>query len=224
MAIELRVGLVDGNADIRFGRRQVIDSQPDLKVVFEDSSAPDALMRAPEALIDVMVIDHRLRGGDGLWLTSRLIERYLADGSKIPAIITTGAYYTDELQLACIRAGATDLVTQDTSPEELLKAIRSTAAKSDEPDFAALKLFLQRVDQNREASSDFLLRLGELSDREAEVLDLFAAGVDQVEVAARLETPKYRVRQILESAQRKCGFATLAQLFLALYESDRLRG
>jgi DNA-binding NarL/FixJ family response regulator len=223
MALDLRIGLIDGDDDIRFGRRQVIDSQDDLKVVFEDNSVQGTLERAPEALIDVLVIDHRLRGGDGILLSSRLIERYLQDDSKIPAIILTGAYYSDELQLAAMRAGATDLVTQDARPEELLKSIRSTAAKDDQPDYVELRKFLDRTNHTKVASPEFLLRLGELSEKEKWVLDLFAEGVSQEEVAATLDAPKYRVRQILEAAKRKCGFATLSQLFLALYESGLLR-
>lgn len=223
MGLDLRIGLIDGDDDIRFGRRQIIDSQPDLKVVLEDSTLESALARVPEALIDVLVIDHRLRGGDGITLSTKLIEKYLADDSKLPSIIMTGSYFSDELQLASMRAGATDLVTQDSRPEELLKAIRSTAAKDDQPDYAELRRFLDRMQHTKVASPEFLLKLGDLTEKEKWVLDLFAAGVPQDQVAAELDAPKYRVRQILQSAQRKCGFATLSQLFLALYESGLLR-
>ncbi len=222
MGLDLRIGLIDGDEDIRFGRRQIIDSQDDLKVVLEDAILESALKRAPEALIDVLVIDHRLRGGDGITLSTKLIERYLADNSKIPSIIMTGAYFSDELQLASLRAGATDLVTQDAHPEELLKAIRSTASKDDQPDYLELRKFLDRMKHTKVASPEFLLKLGDLTEKEKLVLDLFAAGVSQDEVSQQLDAPKYRVRQVLQSAQRKCGFATLSQLFLALYESGLL--
>lgn len=220
--MEIRVGLIDGDDDIRFGRRQIIDAQEDLRVIFEEGSFSESLDRAPQALIDVLVIDQRLRGGDGVSLTLQLVEKYLLEGQKPPSIILTGAYFSDELQLAAIRAGATDLVTQEARPEELLKAIRSTTAKNDQPNFAQLRLFLQRSTKERVASNEFLLRLGQLNEREKQVLDLFAAGVSQDEVAERLQTPKYRVRQILQAAQQKCGFATLSQLFLALFEAGML--
>jgi len=212
MSLDLRIGLIDGDEDIRFGRRQVIDSQPDLKVVLEDGTFESALNRVPDALIDVLVIDHRLRGGDGISLSTKLIQRYLEDNSKLPVIIMTGSYLSDELKLASMRAGASDLVTQDARPEVLLKAIRSAVAKDDQPNFVELREFLDRMENARGASPDFLLRL-----------DLFAASVPQEQVAAELDTPKYRVRQILQSAQRKCGFATLSQLFIALHESGLLR-
>jgi DNA-binding NarL/FixJ family response regulator len=223
MALDLRIGLIDGDDDIRFGRRQVIDSQSDLRVVLEDGAFDTALERVPEALIDVLVIDHRLRGGDGIALSKSLISRYLAEDSKIPAIIMTGPYFSEELKLASMRAGATDLFTQDSKPEGLLKAIRSSAAKDDQPDYVELRSFLDRMNHVKVPSPEFLMNLGDLSEKEKWVLDLFASGVSQDDVAAELDAPKYRVRQLLQSAQRKCGFATLSQLFLALYESGLLR-
>ena len=223
MSLDLRVGLIDGDDDIRFGRRQIIDSQADLKVVLEDSSVEGSYERVPDALIDVLVIDHRLRGGDGIALATKLISKYLADDSKIPAIVMTGSYFSEELKLASMRAGAADLVTQDQLPESLLRAIRSSATRQDQPNYAKLREFLDLMNHPKVVSPEFMLRLGDLTEKEKWVLDLFAEGTPQDEVAAILEAPKYRVRQILESAQRKCGFATLTQLFFALYESDMLR-
>jgi len=223
VSLDLRVGLIDGDDDIRFGRRQIIDSQADLKVVLEDSSVEGSYERVPDALIDVLVIDHRLRGGDGIALATKLISKYLADDSKIPAIVMTGSYFSEELKLASMRAGATDLVTQDQLPESLLRAIRSSATRQDQPNYAKLREFLDLMNHPKVVSPEFMLRLGDLTEKEKWVLDLFADGTPQDEVAAILEAPKYRVRQILESAQRKCGFATLTQLFFALYESDMLR-
>jgi DNA-binding NarL/FixJ family response regulator len=224
MGLDLRIGLIDGDDDIRFGRRQVIDSQTDLKVVLEDSSVESSFERVPDALTDVLVIDHRLRGGDGITLATKLIARYLADDAKIPAIVMTGSYFSEELKLASMRAGAADLVTQDQLPAALLRAIRSSASRQDQPNYSQLREFLDLMHHPKVASPEFILNLGDLSEKEKWVLDLFCEGIPQDEVAAQLEAPKYRVRQILESAQRKCGFATLTQLFFALYESEMLRG
>ena len=224
MGLDLRIGLIDGDDDIRFGRRQIIDSQLDLKVVLEDSSVDSAFERVPDALIDVLVIDHRLRGGDGISLATKLIGRYLLDEAKIPAIVMTGAYFSEGLKLASMRAGASELVTQDQHPESLLRAIRMSASRQDQPNYTQLREFLDLMHHPKVASPEFILKLGNLNEKEKWVLDLFCEGVPQDEVAAQLEAPKYRVRQILESAQRKCGFATLTQLFFALYETEMLRG
>jgi len=224
MGLDLRIGLIDGDDDIRFGRRQIIDSQDDLKVVLEDSAVESSFARVPEALIDVLVIDHRLRGGDGISLATKLISKYLDDNAKIPTIVMTGSYFSEELRLASMRAGAADLVTQDQNPESLLRAIRLSATKQEQPNYQTLGEFLDVMKHPKVASPEFIMKLGDLNAKEKWVLDLFSEGVPQDEVAARLEAPKYRVRQILESAQRKCGFATLTQLFFALYESEMLNG
>jgi DNA-binding NarL/FixJ family response regulator len=130
MGFDLRVGLIDGDDDIRFGRRQVIDSQEDMKVVLEDGSLEGSVDRVPDALIDVLVIDHRLRGGDGIALANLLTARYLDDDSKIPAYVMTAPYHSDELKLKSMRAGADFLVSQDMHPEDLLKAIHPTIKSS----------------------------------------------------------------------------------------------
>ena len=166
MGLDLRIGLIDGDDDIRFGRRQIIDSQDDLKVVLEDSSVDSAFERVPDALIDVLVIDHRLRGGDGIALATKLIAKYLSDDAKIPAIVMTGAYFSEELKLASMRAGATDLISQEQLPESLLRAIRFSATKQDQPNYAQLRDFLDLMKHPRMASPEFMLKLGDLTEKE----------------------------------------------------------
>lgn len=222
MALDLRIALVDSDADIRHGRRMLIDSQPDLKVVFEDDNATTTIQRLPEALVDVIVLDHRIKGQDGIEVAKSLIAAYLSDEARIPKIIMTGPYFSPELQIASIAAGATDLVTQDSGPEELLKAIRSTAAKDDEPDFKELAAFLELAKHIAVDVPDLLVRLGQLGEREVGVLEQFELGKSDDQIAEELFIAKYRVRQILSSVVAKAGFATRTQLFLALHRAGRL--
>jgi DNA-binding NarL/FixJ family response regulator len=224
MAVDLRIAIIDGDPDIRFGRRQVIDSQPDLQVVLEEDTASSALERLPQSLVDVIVLDHRIKGMDGIELAQKLIESYLASGSRVPAIIMTGPYFSASLQLASIAAGAKDLVTQESGPEELLKSIRSSSAKDDQPNFKELRAFLESAKDVQVSVPDLLVRLGTLNEREQQVLEMFEAGNDDEEIARSLDTPQYRVRQVLSSVIAKCGFATRSQLFLALNRSGAKNG
>jgi DNA-binding NarL/FixJ family response regulator len=166
----LRIGLIDADADIRFGRRMLIDSQDDCKVVFEEEHGAEALVRAPEALIDVLVIDHRVRGIDGIALVEKLIPLYHAANSEVPAIILTGPYFSYELLLAAIAAGATDLVTLDSTSAELLKSIRSAAVSDEALDFESLRALMARARGVEFDVPDILVRLGTLDDRESAVL------------------------------------------------------
>ena len=224
MASSLRIGLIDADADIRFGRRMLIDSQEDCKVVFEEDNAAEALVRAPEALIDVLVIDHRVRGLDGIALVEKLIPLYHSANSEVPAIILTGPYFSYELLLASIAAGATDLVTLDSDSGELLKAIRSSAASEDSLDFDSLRGLMNRAKSVEFDVPDILVKLGTLDEKESEVLAQFKAGLDDDQIAAALGTPQYRVRQALKSILAKCSLATRAQLFLAINAADGKNG
>ncbi len=221
MALDLRIALIDSDPDIRHGRRLLIDSQPDLKVVFEDDNATTTIQRLPEALVDVVVLDHRIKGLDGIEVAKALIRAFLADNAKVPKIIMTGPYFSPELQIASIAAGATDLVTQESGAEELLKAIRSTAAKDDEPDFRELAAFLKAASHVAVDVPDLLVRLGQLSERELGVLSQFELGKTDEQIAEEMFLAKYRVKQILNSVVSKAGFATRTQLFLALNRAGR---
>ena len=79
----LRVALVDGDIAIRAGRRLMIDSQPNLLLVFEESQAQIALEKIPNLLVDVIVIDHRLKGFDGIELARRLVDAYSEKASAV---------------------------------------------------------------------------------------------------------------------------------------------
>ena len=216
----LRVGLIDADADIRFGRRMMIDSQEDCKVVFEEETAQGALDRAPEALLDVLVIDHRVRGMDGITLISKLVPVYQQNNSDVPSIILTGPYFSYELLLASIAAGATDLVTLDSNSDELLKAIRSSASSEDVIDFSSLNSLVSRTKGVQFDVPDILVKLGGLVEHEPEVLKRFKQGLDDEQIAGALNIPKYRVRQSIKSILDKCSLATRAQLYLAINYVD----
>lgn len=220
----LRIGLIDADADIRFGRRMLIDSQEDCKVVFEEENAAEALTRAPQALIDVLVIDHRVRGMDGIALVEKLIPLYHAADSSVPAIILTGPYFSYELLLASIAAGATDLVTLDSDSGELLKAIRSSVVSEDVLDFDSLRSLMARARGVEFDVPDILVKLGTLDEKEAQILEQFKSGLVDDEIARTVDTPKYRVRQAMKSILTKCSLATRAQLFLAINAADGKNG
>ncbi len=224
MSNQIRVGIVDADEDIRFGRRLLIDSQEDLRVVFEEENASGAIERAPQALLDVLIIDHRVRGLDGISLIEKLIPIYQSANNKVPAIILTGPYFSYELLLASVSAGATDLVTLDSDSAELLKSIRSSMSRDDELDFESLGQLVKRANETDFSFRDILVNLGNLDEREAQVLQEFRKGRNDDEIAMKLDLPKYRVRKAIESILTKCSLATRAQLFLAINSTDGRNG
>lgn len=217
----IRVGLVDGDEDIRFGRRLLIDSQEDCQVVFEESNALDVIDRAPEALIDVLVIDHRVKTLDGIELVEKLIPKFRENNADVPAIILTGPYFSRELLLASIAAGASDLVTLDSDSGELLKAIRSSVAADDDLDFEGLRQVVERSSDVEFAVPDILVKIGSLDDQETKTLAAFKSGNNDIAISKALGIPKYRVKQAMENVLTKCGLATRAQLFLAINYAEQ---
>jgi DNA-binding NarL/FixJ family response regulator len=221
---QIRVGIVDADEDIRFGRRLLIDSQDDCKVVFEEESANGALERAPEALLDVLIVDHRVRGLDGISLIEKLIPLYQAANNAVPAIILTGPYFSYELLLASVSAGATDLVTLDSDSAELLKSVRSAMSKDQDLDFDSLSQLVKRAKETSFSFQDILVNLGGLDERESQVLQEFRDGQDDDSISKKLDLPKYRVKKAIDSILAKCSLATRAQLFLAINSTDGKNG
>jgi DNA-binding NarL/FixJ family response regulator len=211
----LRIGIIDADEDIRFGRRLLIDSQEDCQVVFEDHTADSSLLRAPEAALDVLLIDHRVRGLDGVSLISKLIPAYQEHKVDMPPVILTGAYFSYELLLASIAAGATDLVTLESQSLDLLKAIRSAVGSEQEIDFAALKSLINRPEAFEYMAPNIDASLGLISEKESEVFQCFMQCKDDEVISKELDMPKYRVRSSIKSILEKCSLATRAQLFLA---------
>jgi DNA-binding NarL/FixJ family response regulator len=211
----LRIGIIDADEDIRFGRRMLIDSQDDCQVVFEDDSAESSKLRAPEAALDVLLIDHRVRGLDGVSLISKLIPIYQENKVEMPPVIMTGAYFSSELLLASIAAGATDLVTLDSQSQDLLKAIRSAAGSEQEIDFQSLKSLINQPEPFDYQTPNIDTSLAFLTDKEAEVLGCFMQCKDDDEISKELDMPKYRVRSTIKAILEKCSLATRAQLFLS---------
>ena len=216
-----RIALIDGDAAIRAGRRLLIDSQDDMRVVYEESAAMVALEKVPELLVDVIVIDHRLQGMDGVSLAKELVARISSQAQRVPAVVITGSYYTFELLMASIRAGATELVTQDSPASELLDAIRKSRRNIVD---VKIKPFLQFLDSNEYApviNPNYLLTISQLTSEQRELVDLLALGHDIDQLALNLDLARTRVRELLEECLRAFGCATIEQLYLLIRDSSK---
>lgn len=216
-----RVALIDGDAAIRAGRRLLLDSQDDMHVVYEESVAAMALEKVPDLLVDVIVIDHRLQGMDGVSLAKELVARISLQAQSIPAVVITGSYYTFELLMASIRAGATELVTQDSPASELLEAIRKSRRSLVDVKLGPFAAFLDANEYSPEASPNYLMTLAALNAEQLELVDWLSLGHDIEQLAQNLDLPRTRVRELLESTMRAFGCATIEQLYLVIRDSSK---
>lgn len=218
----IRIGLMYANREMIEARRLLFSTVKDFDVVFDEGLAVAALELIPESTVDVLVVDTRLRGLSGVEFISRMHRRYLTADSKLPKVILTSPFFSEQLLLEAIRAGATDLVTETDGPEALIAAIESAMVISPELKYAELKQFFTLTKVDPGSNQRWLLRLTDLSDREQKVFEFLKHGLNDAKTAESLGITETSVRWAVEAIMKKLGVATRAQLALALFEAGVL--
>jgi len=120
MATGIRVGIVEPDPGIRFGRRMILDTSGDISVVLEEDSASRLLEIFDDYLLDVLLVDQRLRGSTGIELTAELTKIKLATSNKA-RILLTSVFFQPEILLEALLAGASSAVGQDQGPAVLVQ-------------------------------------------------------------------------------------------------------
>jgi len=194
----LRILLADDHITVRQGLKMLIESQGDMTVVSEASDGTAAVEQARALRPDVVVMDISMPGMNGLVATRTL--KSLQPNSIIVILTRHGDdAYLQEL----LRAGADGYVLKQSAASELVQAIRATAARNQYLDSALTARvtagFLARSGRKAQATGV------SLSDREAEVLRLIAAGYSNKEIAAQLELSVKTVEVHKANASRKLG-------------------
>ncbi|MFF4831295.1 response regulator [Streptomyces sp. NPDC001315] len=221
----IRVLLADDQALLRSAFRVLVDSEPDMEVVGEASDGAEAVRLAKEERADVVLMDIRMPGTDGLAAT-RLISADPALDQVRVVILTT--FEVDDYVVQSLRAGASGFLGKGSEPEELLNAIRVAAGGEALLSPAATKgliaRFLAQGDAADEASDPVRSeRLGTLTVREREVLVQVAGGHSNDEIAERLEVSPLTVKTHVNRAMAKLGARDRAQLVVIAYESGLVR-
>ncbi|PSM41219.1 DNA-binding response regulator [Streptomyces dioscori] len=219
----IRVLLADDQALLRSAFRVLVDSEPDMEVVGEASDGAEAVRLAREERADVVLMDIRMPGTDGLAAT-RLIS---ADpGLAQVRVVMLTTFEVDEYVVQSLRAGASGFLGKGSEPEELLNAIRVAAAGDALLSPAATKgliakFLAQGGDDDRDPAR--AERLEALTVREREVLVQVAGGHSNDEIAERLEVSPLTVKTHVNRAMAKLGARDRAQLVVIAYESGLVR-
>ncbi|AYN41739.1 DNA-binding response regulator [Streptomyces dangxiongensis] len=220
----IRVLLADDQALLRSAFRVLVDSEPDMEVVGEAADGAEAVRLAREHGPDVVLMDIRMPGTDGLAAT-RLISADPSLGQVRVVILTT--FEVDDHVVRALRAGASGFLGKGSEPEELLNAIRVAAGGEALLSPAATKgliaRFLARGDDGDGPDPARSERLGALTGREREVLGLVAGGHSNDEIAERLAVSPLTVKTHVNRAMAKLGARDRAQLVVIAYESGLVR-
>ncbi len=221
-AAPIRVALVDDQQLVRAGFRMVIDSQADLEVVLEAGNGREALQRLAVVETDVVLMDVRMPELDGLAATARLTASEGGPAGRVrpPRVIVLTTFDLDEYVLAAIKAGASGFLLKDAPPEEMLAAIRTVHAGDAVIAPSATRRLLERLvvslpDLQERAPHP---GLGELTDREREVLVLMARGRSNTEIAADLFVAEATVKTHVGRVLAKLGARDRVQAVVVAYE------
>jgi len=212
--------LVDDQALLRMGFRLVVESEPDLEVVGEASDGAVALEQVAALAPDVVLMDVRMPGTDGIEATRRVVAEH--PSSRV-LVLTT--FDVDEYAFAALRAGASGFLLKNARPEELVEAIRTVASGSSVVAPRVLRrlldLFAPHLPTDADAVRDDGLdpRLRTLTPRETDVLRCVAEGLSNAEVAERLVLSPTTVKTHVGAVLAKLGVRDRVQAVIVAYES-----
>ncbi|MFB9880561.1 response regulator [Planobispora siamensis] len=214
----IRVLLVDDQELVRTGFRLVLRREPAIEVVGEASDGQEALDLLAEVEADVVVMDVRMPGMDGIEATRRICAR---GGPKV-LILTT--FDLDEYVFASIKAGASGFLLKDTGPRSLVEAIRvvhcGDAVIAPSTTRRLISHFMPRLPDADKTPDK---RAALLSPREREVLAEIASGLTNAEIAARLYLAEGTVRTHVSSILAKLNLRDRVQAVVFAYENGLVR-
>jgi DNA-binding NarL/FixJ family response regulator len=215
----IRVLLADDQALVRAGFRALLAAEPDVEVVAEAGDGDAAVREALRTRPDVVLMDIRMPGTDGLAATRRILTDPALGAVRV-VILTT--FELDEYVFEAIRSGASGFLVKDTDPADLVRAVRAVAGGeallSPGVTRRLIEHFAAQPDPGRSLPS-----LDRLTDREREVLALVAAGLTNEEIAARLVVSPLTAKTHVSRIMTKVGARDRAQLVVAAYESGMVR-
>ncbi|SEI92357.1 response regulator transcription factor [Demequina mangrovi] len=211
-----RVVVVDDQELIRGGFVAIIGTVEDIEVVGEASDGAEAVAVVRETRPDVVLMDIRMPGTDGLEATEQIAADPDLAGVRI-AVLTT--FEEDEYVLRALRGGASGFLGKSVRPAELLGAIRTIAAGEELLSAAATRAVIAHVAEDRATPSVEGDRFRYLTEREREVVLLVAEGLSNDEIAQRLFVSPLTAKTHVNRAMTKIGARDRAQLVVAAYQA-----
>jgi DNA-binding NarL/FixJ family response regulator len=215
----IRVVLADDQALVRAGFRALLDAQDDIEVVGEAGDGEEAVRLAAELPPDIVLMDIRMPGSDGLSATRGIAADERSADVRVVILTTFGL---DEYVFEAIRSGASGFLVKDTEPEELVQAVRVVAGGEALLSPSVTKRLIAEF-AARAKEPMARARLEELTDREREVVALVAEGLSNEEIARRLVVSPATAKTHVSRAMGKLRARDRAQLVVIAYESGLVR-
>jgi DNA-binding NarL/FixJ family response regulator len=221
----IRVLLADDQVLIRSGFAALINSADDLEVVGEARDGAEAVRQAGVLLPDVVLMDIRMPGVDGLAAARQIAASPDLSGVRV-IVLTT--FEADEYVVEALRSGASGFLGKSVEPEELLDAIRvvarGDALLSPRATRGLIARFLAQPSRSGPSGPEPVdSALDVLTDREREMVTLAAHGLSNEDIAARLHLSPLTVKTHVNRAMSKLRVRDRAQLVVLAYQSGLVR-
>jgi NarL family two-component system response regulator LiaR len=201
----IRVLIVDDHAVVRRGLSALLDTEDDVEVVGEASNGADAVAQAIDKDPDVVLMDLVMPEMDGVEATQRIIEARPAT-----RVLVLTSFGSDDKLFPAVKAGALGYLLKDTSPSELVRAIRGAA----EGHSTLTPTIARRLLQEFSPERDMGVPSEPLTRRETEVLRLVARGFSNDSIAGQLSVSEATVRTHMSNILSKLGLANRTQAAL----------
>lgn len=212
----IRVLLADDEGLVRSGFKVLIDVEDDIEVVGEATNGAEAVEQARATRPDVVVMDIRMPGVDGIQATGHIVG---TSGLEQVRVLILTTYETDAYVFEALEAGASGFLLKDAGPAELLHAIRVVAAGEALLAPRITRRLIAQVTASRIATQEGEDRLAVLTQREREVLALVGQGLSNDEIGAELFLSPATARTHVSHAMAKLNARDRAQLVVIAYRT-----